>query len=229
VYITTTDASSNTLDTGFTKVATIESVQVIGTVEPSLTFTISGISNGSNINTISSSCGSITTNSGISSTATSVNFGILNNGTVSTVAQQLQVSTNAATGYVITATSSGQFKNPASGVAIPDANGGSGLTGNDTPAPNTITAGTPAFGIHACGARSNINTDQWVNAGTISTAKFSNPWNTGSNAYYATIASYTGGPVTTDSTAILYGATISGITPAGVYLTALTYVATATF
>ena len=229
VTVSTTDASNNTLDSAFTKVATIESIQVIGTVEPSLTFTISGINNGTNINTISGSCGSITTNSGISSSATSVNFGILNNGTTSTVAQQLQVSTNAASGYVITATSSGQFKNTASGIAIPDANGGNGLTANDTPAPAVITAGTPAFGIHACGARSNINTDQWINAGTITTAKFSNPWNTGTNAFYNSIASYTGGPVTTDNTAILYGATISGTTPAGIYLTTLTYVATATF
>lgn len=229
ISITTTDASSNPLDVGFTKVATIDSVQVIGTIEPTLTFTITGVANNTNINTISGSCGSITTNSGVATSAISVNLGVLNNGYVNTAAQQLTVSTNGATGYVITATSSGQFKNPGSGVVIPDANGGTGLTANDTPVPNTITAGTPAFGIHPCGARSSINSDQWVNAGTITTAKFSNPWNSGTNAYYNTLASYTGGPVTGDNTAVLYGATISGITPAGIYQTTLTYVATATF
>lgn len=237
VSIQTTDASSNPLDSGFTKVATIDSIQVMGTIEPTLTFIISGIGNGVNINTISSSCGSITTNTGLATTPTAVNMGILNNGYVSAAAHQLQVSTNAATGYVITATSSGKFMNPATGVAINDANGGNGLTNNDTPAPATITAGTPAFGIHACGARSGALSggsgiaagDIWTNAGTITTARFSNPWNTGTNAYYNSIASYTGGPITTDNTAILYGATISGSTPAGVYLTTLTYVATATF
>ena len=165
-------------------------------------------------------------------------MGILSNGYISAAAQQLQVSTNSASGYVITATSSGRFINPATGFFLPDANGGNGLTNNDTPAPGVINAGTPAFGIHACGARSGALSgnsgisagDIWINAGTLSnSARFSNPWNTGSNAYYATIASYTGGPVTTDNTAILYGATISGTTPAGLYSTTLTYVATATF
>lgn len=83
--------------------------------------------------------------------------------------------------------------------------------------------------FHHCGARSNIGADIWVNNGTISTAAFSNPWNTGTNAYYATLASYSAGPVSNDKTNVAYGATISGTTPAGVYLTTMTYVATATF
>lgn len=237
VSVSTTDASSNTLDSSSTKVATIDSVFVQGTIEPTLTFTISGVNNNTNINTISSSCGSILTNTGLATTPTSVNLGILSNGYVSAAAQQLQVSTNGATGYVITATSSGQFINPGSGVVIPDANGGTGLTANDTPVPAVIVAGTPSFGIHACGARSGAASggsglaagDIWVNAGTISTARFSNPWNTGTNAFFANLASYTAGPVTSDNTAVLYGATVSGTTPAGVYFTTLTYVATATF
>lgn len=230
ISVETQDASSNTLDSSSTKVGIVDSVQVLGTIEPTLTFTITGIANNININTISGSCGSITTNSGIDSTPTAVNLGIMSNGIISAAAQQLSVSTNSATGYVITATSSGRFINPASGVFLPDANGGAGLTANDTPAPGTMVAGTPAFGIHACGGDSNINTDQWVNAGTLSgSARFSNPWNTGGNAYYNTIASYSGGAVTNAITAVLYAGTISGTTPAGLYSTTMTYVATATF
>lgn len=232
VAVRTTDASSNTLDSSLTKIATIESVHVKVSVEPTLTFTITGIPNNTNINSDGtygvSSCGSIATNSGVGSSATSVNLGVLSKGYTSSAGQQLSVSTNASTGYVITATSSGKFMNPASGIAIPDANGGAGLTANDTPAPAVITAGTPAFGIHPCGARSSINNDQWVNAG-ISTAKFSNPWNTGTNAFYNTLASYSAGAVSTDKTNVVYGATISGTTPAGTYITVLTYVASATF
>ncbi len=237
ISVRTTDASSITLDSGSTRIATIESVQVQATVEPTLTFIITGVNNGTNINTISASCGSITTNAGLASTPTSVNLGILSNGYVSAAAQQLSVSTNAATGYVITATSSGQFKNPSTGYLILDANGGTGLTANDTPVPAVIAAGTPAFGIHACGARSGALSgssgltagDIWINAGVIATARFSNPWNTGTNSFVANIASYTGGAVSADLTAILYGATISGTTPAGIYQTTLTYVATGTF
>ena len=236
ITVATTNGT-DPLDSSFTKVATIESVQVQATVEPYLTFIISGLSNGSNINTISASCGSIATNAGITPTATSVNLGVLSSAYVSNAAQQLLVSTNAAVGYVITATSSGQFKNTSTGAIILDANGGNSLTANDTPVPATIAAGTAAFGIHACGARSGALSagsgiaagDIWVNAGTITTAKFSNPWNTGTNAFYNTIASYTGGGVDQDKTAVLYGATISGTTPAGIYQTTLTYVATGTF
>jgi hypothetical protein len=239
VTLQTTDGSNN-LDSASTKINTIQSVQVQATVEPTLTFSITGLNNNINLNTDGTyglgSCGALVTNSGINATATSVNLGILA-GVTSLAAQQLSVSTNAANGYVITATSSGQLKNPATGFAINDANGAGGLTANDTPAPATITAGTPAFGIHACGARSGALSgssgiaagDIWVNNGTVSTAKFSNPWNTGTNAFYNTIASYTGGPVATDKTNITYGATVSGTTPAGIYLTTLTYVASATF
>jgi hypothetical protein len=229
ITVATEDGSANVLDSSSTKVAIIESVQVLGTIEPTLTFTITGVANNINVNGISGSCGSITTNTGIATTPTTVNLGILSNGYISTAAQQLSVSTNSSTGYVISATSSGRFINPASGVWLPDANGGNGLTANDTPAPATITAGTPAFGIHACGVRSSLNGDQWVNNGTITTGKFSNPWNTGSNSFYNTLASYSAGAVTNDITAVVYAATISGVTPAGLYSTAFTYVATATF
>jgi len=84
----TTDASFNTLDSSSTKVATIDSIQVLGTIEPTLTFTITGVNNGTNINTISGSCGSIVTNAGLATTPTSVNLGILNNGYISAAALQ---------------------------------------------------------------------------------------------------------------------------------------------
>lgn len=240
ISISTTDTTGNggtVLDSGSAKIGTVEAVQVQGTIEPTLTFTISGQTDGVNINTISGSCGSITTNAGINSTATFVNLGIISNGKLSKAAQQLEVSTNGSSGYAITATSSGRFINPASGVWLGDANGGNGLTANDTPVPAVIAVAAPtvsAFGIHACGARSNVNGDQWVNAGTApdstdGTARFSNPWNTGTNGFYSTIASYTGGPVTQERTAVLYGATALGTTPAGIYSNYYTYVATATF
>lgn len=230
VTIKTQDASAIDLDSSTVKIATVDAVQVQGTVEPSLTFTIAGFADNTDINTISGSCGSITTNSGIATTATFVNLGFISNAAVNRAAQRLSVATNGASGYAITATSSGRFINPASGFWITQANiPDTSLTANETPAPGTIAAGTPGFGIHPCGARSSVFTDQWVNAGAIATAKFSNPWNTGANNYYATLASYTGGPVNSEDTAVLYGATVGATTPAGIYSTIFTYVATATF
>lgn len=229
ITIRTQDNNLVDLDSGDVKISTVEAVQVQATVEASLTFTIAGVADNTNINTISATCGSVTTNTGIASSATFVNLGLVSNAQVNRAAQQLTVATNASTGYVITATSSGRFINPAPGQWIAGANGDTALSANDTPVPSTIAAGTAEFGIHACGARSTVNSDQWVNGGTIATARFSNPFNTGVNGFYATIASYSGGPVNTESTVILYGVTASSTTPAGIYSNYFTYVATATF
>lgn len=234
ISVKTQDASATPidLDTGSAKIGTIDAVQVQGTVEPTLTFSIAGIANGTTINTNNTACTGNTdvTNSGLATTATFVNLGVLANGVINIAAQDLTVSTNGSLGYSITATSSGRFINPASGFWITDANGGNGLTANDTPAPAVFPAsGNPAFGIHPCGTR--VSTGTWVASTTSFSAgnRYSNPWNTGTNAFYATITSYTGGAVSNEKTTVEYASTVSGTTPAGIYSNYFTYVATATF
>lgn len=239
IGIVTQDSSSVTLDTGSARIALIESVQVQGTVEPTITFTITGYASATDVSSIGTSgCGSIISNSGIAATATFVDLGSFGPNFLNKAIQGLTVSTNGASGYAITATSSGRFLNPSTGQFFQDANGGNGLTANNTPVPAVISitgGGTQTFGIHACGTRSNILTDQWVNAGTApdsgsnGTAKFSNPWNTIGNSFYNTLASYTGGPVAAETTGVVYAGTITATTPPGIYRTVYTYVATATF
>ena len=56
----------------------------------------------------------------------------------------------------------------------------------------------------------------------------SNPFNTGVNGYYANIASYTA-PASARKTEIEYAASVATTTPAGIYSTVFTYVATANF
>lgn len=240
VAIQTQNASLVNLDYGAAKAATVESVQVQALVEPTITFTIAGVPNGgsTNFNALGTvagavTCGSEFSNTGIDSTATFVNLGILNPGGPNKVAQTLTVSTNGATGYAITATTSGRFINPQSGVWLPDGNGGNGLTpGNDQPAPAAIPAnGTAFFGISPCGA--DVPTSIWGGPGTTTmaaaSATVSNPWNFGTNSFYATIASHTTGAVSGAVTVTRYGAEASTTTQAGIYTTTVTYVATATF
>lgn len=224
ISLQTQDASSLTLDTSKALIGTIEAVQVQGTVEPSMTFTIAGVANGA------SAC-SDTTNPGpgLDSTATFVNLGSLANGVINVSAQTLTISTNGAGGYAITATSSGRFLNPSSGFWITDANGGNGLTDNNLPAPATFQAsGNPVFGIHPCGTDSSTGT--WGSGGTAFSSgnKYSNPWNTGVNGYSATIATFAA-PASARATTVEYAATVGGTTPAGTYNTVFTYVATPTF
>jgi hypothetical protein len=237
IGIQTTDASNGYLDSGKASVATIESVQVQAQVEPTMTFAITGLTNAQNYNTVGGSqCGSEASNTGIDSTATSVNLGILNASQVSKAGQSLTVTTNQAFGYDIQATSSGHFINAASGIALPDANGGNGLTSNILPAPAAMAAGTAAFGISPCGIDVPTSNPNWGGAGTITggTALLANPWNTPGNMYAMTLATYTGGPsagsnTTHGVTVVRYAAAISTTTASGLYTTTLTYTATPSF
>jgi hypothetical protein len=230
INVSTQDNGGALLDTNKVRIATIDDITVHAQVDPSLTFTIAGIADGTNLSSVDAAC-SDTTNVGNGTTATDVDLGFLSNGNINIAAQKLTVSTNAANGYAITATSSGQFINPSSGYAIKSLNSDTALTGNDLPAPATFGAsGTEGFGISPCGAR--VNTTRWGSGATAfsSGSKYSNPYNSGANSYYATLASYTGGgAISGDVSVIRYGATISGSTPAGVYSNYFTYIATATF
>ncbi|MFH1187106.1 MAG: hypothetical protein V1697_02945 [Candidatus Levyibacteriota bacterium] len=208
-------------------ITTIESVFVQGVVDASITMTIAAINNGTNIKTDNDGCDawfSFLTNSGQNPTATSVNLGTI--GTSMTyAAQKITISTNAPSGYVLTATASGRLINPASGRSFPNAQGATHLTANNVPIPAAMSAGTEAFGISACG------TDSASDATPIfdtSPGRFGNPSNSAGNAYYYSLATNTG-IVTSSITSIVYGVTASGTTPAGTYSTTLTYVATPTF
>ena len=236
ITVQTTDTNSVTLDSARVIVGTIESVQVQAQVEPTLTFAITGLANTTNYNTTVSQCGSEASNTGIDSTATTVNLGILNNAQINRAAQTLTVTTNEAFGYTVTASSSGRLISPASGLYLPDANGGSGLTTNLLPAPAAMTAATPAFGISPCGVDVPTSSPNWGGTGqtVASGALFANPWNSAGNAYAMTLASYTGGPsngttATHGVTLVRYGATVAGTTASGVYTTTLTYTATPSF
>jgi hypothetical protein len=232
IGIKTRDDSSVDLDTATVIAGIIESVQVQGTVEPYITMTISGVANGG------SAC-SDTTNPGpgLDSTATFVNLGGLAAGQRNLSAQDITINTNGSFGYTLTATSSGRFIDPQTGVFLNDANGGNGLAGNDAtngtnPSPVAITVNIPTFGIHSCsksGAPAPTVPTGWGTGGAASN-KFANPWNqVGTvNGFYG-LLSYTSAPSASSITTVEYGATVSSTTPAGIYTTILTYVATASF
>ena len=207
-------------------ITTIESIKIQGIVDASITMTIAGINNGTVIKDDNIGCNAtgfnITTNSGQHPTATSVNLGTIST-TINYVGQKITISTNAPSGYALTATSSGKLINSSNGHAFPNAqSGGGNLTANDTPVPAAISAGTEAFGFSACGT--NANTSIF---GTT-TPYYGNPSNSAGNAYVYTLGSYSA-PATNDQISVVYAVTASGITPAGTYGTVMTYVATPTF
>lgn len=203
-------------------IATIESVEVTGIVDASITMTIAGIANGVNVAGHNAGCNAtgynFSTNTGFASTSNGVNLGTL--GTAANYsAQDITISTNGSGGYALTATSSGKLINPANGYSIANAQG-TNLTANDTPVPATLPAGE-AFGISACGSNASTNFD-------ANPAKYGNPASSNGNPYVYNLASYAGA-IASDMTTVVYAGKVAVTTPAGSYSTILTYIATPTF
>lgn len=244
VRIRTTDGVSD-LDLSTLSLATIESVVVRADIDPSLSFTISGISTGTAVNT-GNAVGCLqseTTNSGLNSTATEVNLGTLtnspsgNNSKVGNIsAQLLSVSTNSGNGYVITATSSGHLRNSSTGYFLNDL-----LTPTEFP-----SNGSHYYGFHACGLdtyNSDIGTTFWNTTASDTNCNSYNQGSTGNICKYGwptatssiTIASDDTGPIGnaivagSGLTSMSYAAGADPSLPPGSYSTIVTYVATPSF
>lgn len=245
IQVSTADGSNNVIDSRTLAVGTIESVTVRANVDPSLTFTIAGINNGVAVNT-NNTTGCLQTeltSTGINATATDVNMGTLANSpsatntTVGNIsAQLLTVTTNGATGYVVTATSSGHLRNPSTGFFLTDA-----ATPQAFPA-----SGANFYGFHACGLdtySAGIGTTYWnssasdTNCNTYITGSSGNickyGWPTTSTGI--NIASDTTGPIGnaivagSGLTSVSYAAGADPAVPPGQYTTVVTYVATPSF
>ena len=231
VSLSTQDNSSNTLD-GPTNVIvnTIEAVTVNASIDSTFTMTIAAASG--------SLCGD-TVPAG-RATATNINLGIISSSSSNSAAQLITVSTNAGSGYAITATSSGHLLDVANGAFFLDANSGNysnnnALASNYSPAPQPIVPGTSAFGIHPCTAAAGGATvpGMWgtSNGTTGGTGNlFANPWNYNGTTYAMTLSSYpTQPPAAATTTYVEYAVTASTNTPAGSFNTQYTYVGTPTF
>lgn len=222
ITIATQDNNSNQLDSTKVKIGTIDSIMVQATVDPTLTFTIAGIANATAINTGNATgcTNSETTNSGVASTTTAVNLGVLST-SINISAQLLTVITNGKNGYSLTATTSGHLINSATGFWIFD-NGTS---------PGFFTAGTAQFGIHACGL--DVASGTWGTGATGGGANAKYGWPTQTSSL--TLASASTGPIGNSITAgsgltsVEYAATLDASIPEGIYSGVITYVATPTF
>lgn len=242
VAITTQDSGSVTLDSSTIAIGTIESVTVRATVDPSLTFTITGLNNGDAANLSNAGCSyADTMNSGLNSTSTEVNLGVLSNTpAVNTLlrnvaGQRIDITTNGSNGYVLTATSSGHLVNPETGYFLNDSNGGT---------PLSFPASDDFFGLHACGddAPTNytesgggggIDCDaQPSGSGGVTECRYA--WPTATTAI--TVASDATGPIGIGAgsngdgvTSISYAAGVDAGVPPGQYRSIITYVATPAF
>lgn len=146
------DITAGASDTGETRVAIVDNVTVTATVDTIFTFTVNAVAGGVLVNTGDTTGGP--------TTATAIPFGELAADTASTAAQNLEVSTNAANGFVVTVTVDQQltssngadidgfadgaftstpiaWASPSASVGVEEEAGHWGLSSSDT----TLTAG----------------------------------------------------------------------------------------
>jgi hypothetical protein len=230
VTIATQDNSSNPLDSTSASIGTNESVQISATVDPSLTFSLSGINGNTAVNTGNTTgcTNTETTTTGLTTTANSVDLGSLNGSNINIAAQLLSINTNAQNGYVLTATSSGHLINASTGYWL-----------RDTTTPTVMNTGNtggytgPFFGIHPCGL--DVSSGTWATGATGGGAGAKYAWPTTSAGSISNLASASTGPVGNSILAgnglvtIEYAATVNVSVPAGTYQSVITYVVTPTF
>jgi hypothetical protein len=206
VYLNTfgnTDCSTSPIDN-----ATMEFINTNGstlslTVDPTLTFTVNGVSSGS-------SCVGDTTNA--ATTSTTLPFGNVVSGTPSLLCQDLAASTNATGGYSIYMRYTGA---PSNGTETINPVSGSNAAPAAFPSP-----GTEAYGYST--------TDASLGTGTANRFTASGPnWAalTTSNAEIA----YESGPVATTNYDIAHQVDVSLTTPSGTYVTTVIYTCTPVF
>lgn len=121
------------------KIAVIEPVRVTATVDPSITFKIEGVAD---------SATACSLNLDVTTTATAVPLGVLTLNTFKSAAQQLTVTTNAVSGYAVTAIENTALSNlAASPTYIADTTCDAGTPCTDTSSGAWATAsGNSGFG-----------------------------------------------------------------------------------
>ncbi|MES2966764.1 MAG: hypothetical protein V4668_03180 [Patescibacteria group bacterium] len=202
-------------DSGRTRVAILDNVDVTAVVNTSFTFTVAGLATSTAVN------GTSTTGS---TTATSIPFGVLTAGQIKTLAQRLNVTTNARNGFVVTVEQDGNLQSSTGA----DIDGFRDGAYTNTPqawgaAPTNLIADENTWGHWGLTSTDDLNADEFGSA--LFVAASTTP---------RQIFTHSGpSDGTTDnigSSTVGYQIQISPLQEAGDdYTTVLTYIATPTF
>ena len=203
-------------DSGRTRVAILDNVDVTAIVSTSFVFTVTGLATSTIVN------GTSTTGS---TTATAIPFGILTAGQIKTMAQRLNVTTNARNGFVVTVE---QDQNLLSSTGA-DIDGFIDGAYTNTPqlwtAPTNNIAQENTWGHWGLTSADDINSNEFSTGGTKFVAASTTP-----RQIFSHSGPSDGVTNSIGSTTVGYQIQISPLQEAGDdYNTVLTYIATPTF
>ncbi len=213
---TYSDTGTSVIDYGQAVAATLDtsSIAVTATVDPNLTFALAGVSSAGSVN-------SSTTN--ITTTASTIPFGTMAVGTPKIGATDVTITTNAGSGYTVTASHSGTLTTSApliSGSNDIDAFSGTNASPATWSAPGGSTANTNTgyFGY----------TTESSSLCTGTAGRFgSNKWAGSTTNGQEVICSATG--VSAQTTRLGWQAEVNAIQPAGTYTGTVILIATPTY
>ncbi len=221
--ITTYQSDDSTvLDTATVAFATLDtnSIAVSATVDPTLTFTVTGVT-GDGSATVNSA---VITN-GLATTATTIPFGTLTAGTSKIAAHDVTITTNAFNGYTVTASHSATSQSGNPPLISGTSNNIDSFTGtNSSPATWSSPSGTSA----------NVNTgffgytteDTSLCTGTANRFS-SNKWAGTTTTGEEIICSTTG--VSSQTTRVGWQIEVNNLQPAGSYTGTVILIATPTY
>ena len=225
--VTNYDNVDNAVDSTYGKTAVIESVRVTATVDPTISFSISGIASAAN------PCGTGATNQTDVDTTTGTNaplavpFGTMSLNTFKDAAHQLVVSTNAASGYVVTAQENDQLgKDGGTTPFIPDTDGDNGLADENTTDTWDTPTGNPGFG-YTLKSIAGATVPFTTTGASFNVRRFASVADPDSPLVETIMSNTT--VVDSDTANVCYRLTIDATQAAGDYENQITYTATASF
>ena len=214
--------TAGSADTGATRVVILNDVVVTAAVDTVFNFTVGGFSaTGIAIN------GTTTT---ATSSATSIPFGTLTAGTVGTAAQLLNVSTNAAGGFVVTVEQSGDLMSATGADINGFANGAYTNTPTAWSAPSATVGSPDTYGHWGLTSSDDLNSNEFFFCAASSTFGCWVAASTTPRQVFHNSGVADGSTEDVGSTTVGYQIEISALQEAADdYSTELTYIATPTF
>lgn len=226
VRITTVDGGSATIDgpdSAAFAILTATSIAVSATVDPTLTFTVASVASSGTVN------GATTT---VTTTANTIPFGTLTSGNPAIAAQDLTVTTNASSGYTITASHAATIAgNP------PLVSSGNNTDNIDTFNDSGASNASPATWSAPAGSTANTDTGYFgytTNDASLCTGTAARFTSSGGNKWAGTTTtgqevSCNAAGASSEVTRIGYQAEINDLQPAGAYTGTVILIATPTY
>lgn len=203
-------------DSGTTLVAITDQVTLSASVDTNFIFTIAGLASGQTVNGETTST---------TSTASAIGFGILASGTPIVAGQELTVTTNAVSGFIVTVKEDQNLTSSAGSQIYPFKDGGANSTPTAWATPTSIVGNSLTYGHFGL-----TSDDADLNSGEFTGTKYVGNFATTSRTVFSNAGAADGTTQNVGKARVAYKIQITDLQAAGAdYSNHLIYICTPTF